>query len=201
MQGEIHAFQGGAWGSWMFPISERLVCKTKKKKNAPLSIYSLGFSPIVPMENGRFVKPGLGQTHMTKHISTKRRRVLRRIQMGAATLRGSVAAFRRLAAAHLAARGTCRCEKRHVFFLSAFPMFVPSLSWQNDRFFNKWHLKNAVFRRGFSRSWTPDVNGFTMRCEHKQTPFFGVLFSHFSCVNWQSCLCDHLPRQAWDKQM
>ena len=26
-----------------------------------------------------------------------------------------------------------RCEKRHLF-LSAFPMFVPSLSWQNDRF-------------------------------------------------------------------
>ena len=24
------------------------------------------------------------------------------------------------------------CEKRHLF-LSAFPMFVPSLSWQNDR--------------------------------------------------------------------
>jgi len=26
------------------------------------------------------------------------------------------------------------CEKRHLF-LSAFPMFVPSLSWQNDRFY------------------------------------------------------------------
>ena len=25
------------------------------------------------------------------------------------------------------------CEKRHLF-LSAFPMFVPSLSWQNGRF-------------------------------------------------------------------
>jgi|EP01046_Picozoa_sp_COSAG06_P030571 hypothetical protein len=27
-----------------------------------------------------------------------------------------------------------RCEKRHLF-LSAFPMFVPSLSWQNVRFY------------------------------------------------------------------
>jgi 4-aminobutyrate aminotransferase len=26
------------------------------------------------------------------------------------------------------------CEKRHLF-LSAFPMFVPSLSWQNDRLY------------------------------------------------------------------
>jgi hypothetical protein len=135
-------------GSWMFPISERLVCKKKKKKNAPLSIYSLDFSPIVPMENGRFAKPGLGQTHMTKHISTKRRRVLRRIRMGAATLRGSAAAFRRLAAAHLAARGTCRCEKRHVFFLSAFPMFVPSLSWQNDRFLYTNGISKMLFFAG-----------------------------------------------------
>jgi hypothetical protein len=29
-----------------------------------------------------------------------------------------------------------RCEKRHHLFLSGFPMFVPSLSWQNDRFYS-----------------------------------------------------------------
>jgi hypothetical protein len=35
---------------------------------------------------------------------------------------------------------------RHLFS-GVFPMFVPSLSWQNDRFYiYKW-LKNGVFRR------------------------------------------------------
>ena len=32
-----------------------------------------------------------------------------------------------------ACKGVPWCEKRHLF-LSGFPMFVPSLSWQNDRF-------------------------------------------------------------------
>ena len=42
-----------------------------------------------------------------------------------------------------------RYEKRHLFL--SFPMFVPSLSWQNDRFYIsvfKW-LKNAVFHREY----------------------------------------------------
>ena len=31
--------------------------------------------------------------------------------------------------------GAARCEKRHLFFGSVFPMFVPSLSGQNDRLY------------------------------------------------------------------
>ena len=166
-------------GSWMFPISERLVCKKKKKKNAPLSIYSLGFSPIVPMENGRFAKPGLGQTHTTKH--TYQQNVggfsgesgwERQHYVGARRLSGGSRQriWRRVARAG-AKNGTS-------FFGVLSLCLSRACLGKMIVFMYKWHLKNAVFRRGFSRSWTPDANGFTMRCENKQAPFFGVLLSH-----------------------
>ena len=41
--------------------------------------------------------------------------------------------------------GTMRCEIRR--FFSTFPMFVPSLSWQNDRLYIYTLLKKGVFRR------------------------------------------------------
>eukprot|EP01046_Picozoa_sp_COSAG06_P046015 COSAG06_NODE_6454_length_2925_cov_3.208776_1_plen_149_part_00 len=37
------------------------------------------------------------------------------------------------------------CEKMGALFLSAFPMFVPSLSWQNDAFLYRKRTKSTVF--------------------------------------------------------
>jgi hypothetical protein len=40
------------------------------------------------------------------------------------------------------------CDKRIDLFLSAFPMFVPSLSWSNDAFLvSKWHRKTGWINR------------------------------------------------------
>ena len=39
----------------------------------------------------------------------------------------------------------CKQENASLFFLSAFSMFVQSLSWENDKFRIKWHRKRGAF--------------------------------------------------------
>jgi hypothetical protein len=84
-----------------------------------------------------------------------------------------------LAALHVA---FSRCEKQHLF-LSVFPMFVPSLSWQNDRFYIQMAQK-CRFSQGLARE---DLRtGFDPkgRCGNI---FFGRAVLYFAPFNPNIC--------------
>jgi hypothetical protein len=76
------------------------------------------------------------------------------------------------------------CDKRIDLFLSAFPMFVPSLSWSNDAFL----VSNGIAKLGgsivtsksglkmFRRRWPKEVSGFPQKtCQVRKTPLFSQL--------------------------
>jgi hypothetical protein len=91
---------------------------------------------------------------------------------------------------HWAAATTPQSQVRKTAsFLSAFPMFFPSLSWQNDRF-----LINGSKMPFLGRNWCyPRVNSSS--CTNKARKDNASLFlrCHFIVKN------AHLPRQARDK--
>jgi hypothetical protein len=73
-------------------------------------------------------------------------------------------------------RGSSLHKTRHTLFWGAFPMLVPSLSWQMIRLIQKW-LKQACFAPSMQMMWT-NTCGIIMRRQRRRQQQYGQPRAH-----------------------
>jgi hypothetical protein len=93
-------------------------------------------------------------------------------------------------------RGSSLHKTRHTLFWGAFPMLVPSLSWQMIRLIQKW-LKQACFAPSMQMMWT-NTCGIIMRRQRRRQQQYGQprahththTHTHYTALTLAHTLCE-----------